>query len=42
MNKYRVTNEDTPENQIERLDENEKICNSIFIFTDDAPREKKI
>ena len=41
MNKYRVTNEDTPENQIERLDENEKICNSIYTFNEEVPIEKK-
>ena len=39
-NMYRVTNEDTPENQAEWVDDNGKIYNSIFTFKEDAPIEK--
>ena len=36
VNLYRVTNEDTLENQAEWVHKNEKIYNSIFTFRDDV------
>ena len=38
VNLFRITNEDTPGNQAEWFNKNEK--NSIFIFKEDAPIEK--
>ena len=37
-----MRNEDTPGNQIEFVDENEKIYNSSFTFIKDAPIEKRM
>ena len=39
---YRVRNEDTPRDQIEWVDENEKINNSMITFKEDAPVEKRM
>ena len=38
VNLFRERNKDTPGNQIEYMDENVKICNSIFTFKEDAPQ----
>ena len=38
VNLFRMTNEDTPGNQVEWVVENGKIYNNIFTFEDDAPR----
>ena len=38
----RVRNEDTPQYQIEYVDKNMKIFDSIFIFKEDAPIEKRM
>ena len=40
VNSFTVTNEDTSRNQVELVDKNGKIHNSIFIFEKDAPIEK--
>ena len=37
VNLFRMTNEDTPGNQVEWMDKNGKIYNSIFTFKEDAP-----
>ena len=37
-----MRNEDTPEDQIEWVDENGKIYNSIFTFKEDPPIEKRM
>ena len=42
VNSYRVTNEDTPENQVKWMNEEGKIYNSIFTFREDAPIEKQM
>ena len=42
MDLYRVRNVDTPGNQLEWVDENGKICKSIFTFKEDAPIQKKM
>ena len=40
---FRVRNKDTPGNQIEFVDENERIiCNSIFTFKEVDPTEKRM
>ena len=40
VNLYRVTNEYTPENQVEWVNKNRKIYNSTFTFKEDALIEK--